>query len=99
MGERPEGEARFVERRSGARLRVPALTVLWHPDLSRVGDRVRLEELVRGGETVLSRSGPGFRPPGVPRSRPLEHASLDGLRLRFSSGSRRGAPAPLGLRR
>jgi two-component system nitrogen regulation response regulator GlnG len=91
MGETLEGGARFVERRSGARLRVPALTVLWHPELARAGDRARLGELLRGGEASLTRSAPGFLPPGAPRARPLEHASLDGLRLRFSSGTSYGA--------
>ena len=46
-----------MERRSGARLRIPSLTVLWHPDLSRVGERVRLTCLAawRAGAGVAHR--------------------------------------------
>jgi DNA-binding NtrC family response regulator len=91
MGESSGGGRGFVERRSGARLRVPGLTVLWHPELARVGDRVRLEGLLRGGDVALTRTGPGFQPPGAPRSRPLEHPALEGLRLRFSAGGTYGA--------
>ena len=91
MGEEGGGRAGFVERRSGARLRVPGLTVLWHPELSRVGDRVRLDGLLTGGEIPLTRTGPGFQPPGTPRSRPLEHPALEGLRLRFAAGGSYGA--------
>ena len=97
MGERSDGgvagtpRSQFVERRSGARLRVPGLTVLWHPDLARVGDRARLEGLLRGGAAALTRTSPGFQPPGAPRTRALEHAALEGLRLRFSAGSSYGA--------
>lgn len=83
--------SRFVERRSGARVRVPALTVLWHPDLSRVGQRVRLSALLDGHEVVLSSSSPGFQPPGTPRAAPLRHPSLEGLRIRFAAGDGHGA--------
>jgi two-component system, NtrC family, nitrogen regulation response regulator GlnG len=96
MAERPEegaraGRPRFVERRSGARVRVPSLTVLWHPDVGKIGRRVRLAALLEGHEAVLSRSGPGFQPPGHPRAHPLDHPALDGLRVRFSAGEPYGA--------
>lgn len=93
MGQRSEGTVseggrpRFVERRSGARRRVPALTVLWHPNVERIGERVRLEGLLDGGKAVVSRTAPGFKPPGGHRARPLEHESLEGLRLRLAPGS------------
>lgn len=80
----------LVERRSGARVRVPSLTVLWHPDLERVGDRTRLEGLLRGQEAVVTSSGPGFFPPGAARSAPLAHPSLDGLLLRFTHSASLG---------
>src|SRR4051812_205593 len=48
------------ERRQRSRARVPALTILYHPDLSRVGECARLPELLRGGEALISRSAPDF---------------------------------------
>jgi len=48
------------ERRQRSRTRVPALTVLYHPDLSRVGECARLPELLRGREALISRSAPDF---------------------------------------
>jgi two-component system nitrogen regulation response regulator GlnG len=96
MGERPEEGARadrprFVERRSEARVRVPSLTVLWHPEVGRIGQRTRLAALLDGHEAVLSRSGPGFQPPGAPRAHSLDHPALDGLQVRFSAGELYGA--------
>ncbi len=93
---------RLVERRRGSRLRVPALTILWHPRLDRVGDRLRLDGLLRGEAVALSRSGPAFGVPGGSRpSRPLEHPSLSTTRVRIvaggSLGSVRLAPAGPGL--
>lgn len=86
----PAERPRFVERRSGARVRVPALTVLWHPDVSRVGDRVRLSALLDGHSATVGRGAPGFEPPGTPRPRPLEHPRLEGLGLSFSPGEEHG---------
>lgn len=43
---------------------VPALTVAWHPDAERVGERVVLFELVAGREVELSRLTPRFAAPG-----------------------------------
>ena len=45
-------------------LRVPALTVLAHPDLRRVGERVLLPALASGRTVPLSRLAPLFAPPG-----------------------------------
>lgn len=86
----PVERPRFVERRSGARVRVPALTVLWHPDVSRVGDRVRMSALLDGHSATVGRGAPGFEPPGTPRPRPLEHPRLEGLGLSFSPGEEHG---------
>ncbi len=100
MGDRVESPAgrsagrggRFVERRRGVRLRVPALTVLWHPRLERVGDRVRLEGLLRGEVATISRTAPAFSTPGSARaSRPLGHKSLTGFNLRITVGTSLGA--------
>ncbi|HEX6203262.1 MAG TPA: sigma 54-interacting transcriptional regulator [Thermoanaerobaculia bacterium] len=81
---------RPIERRSGDRLRVPCLTVLWHPEVARVGERARLEEVARGREALVTRSGPAFASPAGGPAVPLAHASLDGLRLRLAPGDEQG---------
>lgn len=52
-------------------LRVPALTVLAHPDLRRVGERVLLPALSSGRPVPLSRLTPLFAPPEGGGERPL----------------------------
>jgi two-component system nitrogen regulation response regulator GlnG len=53
--------------------RIPALTVLAHPDLARAGDRALAGELAAGRPAELSRLVPHFAPPGetAARGRPL----------------------------
>lgn len=76
----------------GAGAPVPALTVLYHPDLRRVGERALLRSLVRGGTAHLSRREPLFVHPGGLDETPLRDRHLsrrpwtltaegDGLRL------------------
>jgi two-component system nitrogen regulation response regulator GlnG len=43
---------------------IPALTLLYHPDLARVGECARLGELLGGTSVPLSRLEPEFRHPG-----------------------------------
>ena len=62
---------------------LPALTVLGHPDLSRIGDRVFLGALARGREAWLSRDRPGFSPPGATAGEPLSDPFLSRAPLRF----------------
>jgi two-component system nitrogen regulation response regulator GlnG len=58
-------------------LRVPGLTVLWHPDPERIGERSVLPELEDdGGMVELSRLSPLFSPPDGERRRPLEDSHL-----------------------
>ncbi|HEX8433773.1 sigma 54-interacting transcriptional regulator [Archangium sp.] len=46
---------------------VPALTIISHPDIQRVGERLLLGALLTGGEVHLSRNAPAFvRPDGAP---------------------------------
>ncbi len=62
---------------------VPTLTVLSHPDLGRIGERVFLGELVAGGEVLLSREKPRFSAPGAAQGRPLGDRFLSRRPLRF----------------
>nr|HRC86106.1 sigma-54 factor interaction domain-containing protein [Thermoanaerobaculia bacterium] len=57
-------------------LRVPGLTIAWHPDPARIGDRVALTELAAGREASLSRLSPAFFPAGGGEPRPLEDTFL-----------------------
>jgi two-component system nitrogen regulation response regulator GlnG len=55
---------------------VPALTIVYHPELRRIGDRVILGELATGREARISRAAPRFAPPRQPRGAPLDHPWL-----------------------
>ncbi len=59
------------ERRQRSRVRVPALTILYHPDLSRVGGCARLTDLMSGREALVSRSAPVFEAPVQGQPQPL----------------------------
>ena len=48
---------------------VPALTLLYHPDLRRVGDRALLSELPLGREALLGRYQPELVAPDAARGR------------------------------
>jgi two-component system nitrogen regulation response regulator GlnG len=63
---------------------LPALSVLHHPDPRRVGDRVLLSEIARGGEAQVGRNAPEFSSPGRMAGEPLadRHLSRIPIRLR-----------------
>ncbi len=62
---------------------VPALTILHHPDLSRVGDIALLDELAHGAVARVSRLTPELASPGSASGRPLSdrHLSRDPVEL------------------
>ena len=62
---------------------LPTLTILGHPDLARVGDRVHLGELVSGQVALLSRLRPRFVAPGGHRGLPLNDRFLSRQPLRL----------------
>ena len=55
---------------------VPGLTVLYHPDLGRIGERAVFLELAEDGEALVSRYQPRLSAPGGGSKRPLEHAGI-----------------------
>ncbi|WP_234023613.1 sigma 54-interacting transcriptional regulator [Sorangium cellulosum] len=66
----------------------PALTILCHPRLERVGERALLGELAAGGAALLSRVEPTFAGRGRAPGSPLEdgHVSRRPLRLSAAGG-------------
>ena len=67
------------------RVEVPALTVLFHPDVRRVGERLLLTELAASRTAVLTRTEPEFATPdGIPRG-PLSDPHLSRRPLRFDA--------------
>jgi two-component system nitrogen regulation response regulator GlnG len=54
---------------------VPALTVLWHPDLARVGATFSMDDVAEGCPLLLSRNSPEFALHGE-RPRPLDDSFL-----------------------
>ncbi len=71
------------ERRRRARARIPALTILYHPDFERIGERAVLNGLLEGRTAYLSRLEPGFEAPRRSEPLPLEdrHISRSPMRL------------------
>ncbi len=60
------------EMEAGTTRRVPCLTLLYHPDLRRVGERSTLDELYRGGRVELSRLSPLFAHPGCEKGAAID---------------------------
>jgi len=54
----------------------PALTIVYHRDLSRVGDRALLIDLVAGKSIALSRDTPDFAPPACSPGAPLGDSTV-----------------------
>jgi len=73
----------------GARARVQVLTILYHPELGRIGERAALPELAAGRSVLLSRSSPDFLgADGI--SRPLADLHLSRSPIRLSPGGEAG---------
>jgi len=68
---------------------VPGLTLVAHPDLRRVGERVAFPEISSGRPVELSRLVPLFSPPGGGSPEPLADPHLSRSPLRLAPG-----PAP-----
>jgi DNA-binding NtrC family response regulator len=77
--------AAWAGARSGPRAVPPlsALTLLYHPDFRRIGERAELGELLRGGAVEISRNTPELAPPGRMAGAPIEdrHVSRSPFRL------------------
>jgi len=70
---------------------VPGLTVLWHPDVARVGERVALTALASGRAEGLSRREPAFAQPGEAVARPLADPYLSRSPIRLERGAAPGS--------
>ena len=79
------------QRQATASLLVPGLTLLYHPDLERIGERALLPGLPSGYGELLSRSLPDFVPPDRPLRRPLEDGYLSRQPLRLLPGPEPGS--------
>ena len=89
-------ETRVTESCEGhavADVRVPALTVLAHPDITRVGERVILPELAGKQEVLLSRTELAFAQPGSELARTLDSPHLSRSPLRLAPDAASGGVA------
>ena len=77
-------------RPAGALL-VPGLTVLFHPDVERIGERVALTGLAAGRRELLSRGEPAFAPPHLPRRQPLGDVHLSRRPIVLAPGAEPGS--------
>jgi DNA-binding NtrC family response regulator len=57
------GDVKPIEPASTSRAPIPALTIVYHPMLRRIGDRAILAELAHGRAVEISRHEPDFSPP------------------------------------
>ncbi len=92
--ERLETETRFTGSSGGLtslEARVPAWTVLAHPDPIRVGEVALLGDLAAGRASLLSRLEPLFAVPGGADPRPLGGAHLSRQPLRVEPAGTHGA--------
>jgi len=71
-------------------LLVPGLTILHHPDASRIGERAALLGLSSGTEERLSRGEPAFSQPGSGVLRPLADLYLSRRPMRLIPAGPRG---------
>jgi two-component system nitrogen regulation response regulator GlnG len=67
---------------------VACLTIMCHPDPSRIGERVVLTRLVAGMPVDVSRAAPAFRRPGDDAQRPLLDPYLSRTPVRLRSTAR-----------
>jgi two-component system, NtrC family, nitrogen regulation response regulator GlnG len=75
----------------GGSFLVPGLTVLHHPDVRRVGERVALTALAAGREELLSRGEPTFSLPRKELLRPLADPHLSRQPIRLVPGNQPGS--------
>jgi two-component system, NtrC family, nitrogen regulation response regulator GlnG len=74
---------------------LPALTIAWHPDASRIGTIAPLSALLQGDSAVLMREEPAFFTPGSNVGRAIDHRGMS----RDPVLSVAAAPGVLELRR
>ncbi len=70
---------------------IPGLTILYHPDLRRIGERAPLASLASGREEILSRRDPDFAQPVPPGRRPLADPHLSRTPLLLRPGAEPGS--------
>jgi DNA-binding NtrC family response regulator len=55
---------------------IPALTIIYHPILRRIGERALLSELLAGRDAKISRTAPRFTPPHQNRAAALDDSRI-----------------------
>ena len=69
--------------------RVPALTIVWHPHLDRIGQIAPLTNLLEVDVAHVSRDEPLFLSPGAQTGEPLSHRGISKrsvLEIAFTRG-------------
>ncbi|WP_437758322.1 sigma 54-interacting transcriptional regulator [Sorangium sp. So ce1389] len=74
----------------------PALTILCHPLLDRVGERALLGEIAEGGVALVSRVTPAFAAKGQSSGSPLEDGHLSRRPFRLSAAGGDGIRLEIG---
>jgi hypothetical protein len=55
---------------------IPAFTLVWHPDIRRVGEMAPLTEILEHDHAALKRDEPIFFTPGSTAGSPLNHRGI-----------------------
>ena len=77
---------------------LPALTILAHPDIDRVGETAPLSSLLDRRPAKVDRDEPLFFPPGSAKGRGLEHRAVSKKTTSFSLAPLSDSPAQFELR-
>jgi two-component system, NtrC family, nitrogen regulation response regulator GlnG len=89
-------EQRLRLRETGTTPAIPALTILYHPDVRRIGEWTPLSEIPLGREALVSRHFPEFSSPGNIAGAPLSDSHISRQPLRFGPGIQGGITLSLG---
>jgi two-component system, NtrC family, nitrogen regulation response regulator GlnG len=69
---------------------VPALTIVWHPDVDRVGQTAPLAALIERDEVAINRNEPSFFTPGSSDGQPVDHRAMSQRETALFIGSKAG---------
>ena len=83
-------EQRLRQWEAGAAPAVPALTILYHPQVRRIGEWTPLSEIPLGREALVGRHFPEFSSPGTIAGSPLGDSHISRQPLRFGPGIQGG---------
>jgi two-component system nitrogen regulation response regulator GlnG len=77
----------LTDRGNAGQPNIPCLTIAYHPYVHRIGEQLRMGELVLGQSVDIGRLAPDWRTPSGQKSRGLNDPFLSRKPLRFTGHS------------